>query len=689
MNQKIALKYANSVYFENNNQYIIENNTDLAASFAAEMVQLGYIPTNGLMEAMTKLPRDVTVSVFSEVITSLKEMKGADVNYVPFYPNFPQQVMEASDAELFINAIVHYWSGGALRPVYDVLPREVAFEDVKLKKIGRVDTYEFFNIFTRLVSSNDSLTATDKEVVEWFLTNHLADCSVPDEISYKETMCLVAGYFLKSGVSVHYLNKFVKTTTDVLRVATYLSGGDVSLADNTKFKSLPRKTRRTLVGLLEEVINIEDVNRHRNKWIKLFHNLHVGEYSPALYNVAKLVRENKKIETFNGQVQAAIDSQDNVRAVNLLVTRPSEFARRLDHLLRTSTVIAKDFVANSFIDVINEVPTRILLQVKGALRLRSRAVNRRVVFPKGNVQHATILRDNLDAIPAAYINDIVGEIDEVLQDRFSELGELGKVWVDPELAGCPIPTQMRSMSEGTFQVARGSRLPVGDKKTIRFFIYWVGRDIDLSATMHDENFKRIGHVSYTRLRSDDYQACHSGDITRAPNGASEFIDIDIDGALKSGARYIGMNVLVFAGPTFAEHEKVYAGWMTRDHVQSNEIYDPKTVAQKVDLKSESKNCVPVMFDLKERKAIWTDLSTPRNEHYWGNNVESNRASIEQTMEAIADTSRKVSLYELFELHGKVRGEIVENKEDADTVFSLYEGDVTPYDLSVINSEYVV
>ncbi len=185
-------------------------------------------------------------------------------------------------------------------------------------------------------------------------------------------------------------------------------------------------------------------------------------------------------------------------------------------------------------------------------------------------------------------------------------------------------------------------------------------------------------------------ATQSGDIIDGRNGATEFIDITIDPAIEQGARYIAMNVLVYSGPTFAEHEECFAGWMTRSKPQSNEIFDPKTVEQKIDLRGNSKNCIPVLFDLEERKAIWADMTTRESygySNYGGNNVESNRATIEQTTEAVVDINNKVNLYELFLFHADARGSRVENREDADTVFA-WDGDVTPYDITLINSEYI-
>ncbi|NQZ06424.1 MAG: cytoplasmic protein, partial [Algicola sp.] len=137
-----------------------------------------------------------------------------------------------------------------------------------------------------------------------------------------------------------------------------------------------------------------------------------------------------------------------------------------------------------------------------------------------------------------------------------------------------------------------------------------------------------------------------------------------------------------------EHEVCYAGWMTRTHPNSNEIFDPKTVAQKIDVRSPCRNVMPVVFDLVERTAIWVDMKTRCNEEFGGNNVASNRATISQKTKAIVCSDNKLSLYELFQLHVAGRGELVQNKEDAQTVFSLYQG-TGPFDVNEINAEYLM
>ena len=151
---------------------------------------------------------------------------------------------------------------------------------------------------------------------------------------------------------------------------------------------------------------------------------------------------------------------------------------------------------------------------------------------------------------------------------------------------------------------------------------------------------------------------------------------------------------VYSGPNFNEHDTCFAGLMTRDKPGSNEIYEPKTVQQKVDLQAASRNAIPVLFDLKERKAIWCDIATKSRYGdsskfggYGGNNTENNKATTQDMVEAFTSLDNKITLGELFELHAKARGSIVDEREDADFVFGI-EGDVTPYDVVDINADYL-
>jgi hypothetical protein len=691
MKQKIAFKYLNSIVVNANED---SAPSGVAMSLVANMMAVGFMPTENLVSAIEKCSLSELSALHTEIIPLLKEAVGANVVHKPFYPNFPDQVMEAEDSELYLNALAHYWSQGHWQPNFTVNARPAGFEAIKFRQLDLATEDDVNDVFRQILSSADSIDEFSKSAVAWFIESG-RDYKLPDRIPFKENICIVAGLYLDRN---KWNDRLVKDTTDILRIAAYINGGDVSLSTPTKFKSLPRRQRRVLVKSLERVAREEDFLRHKEQWIKLLHNLHVGEYSSKLFAMAKKLREHDKITTFNGRVEAAIESGKWNDTIDLLSQRPGVYARMLGRLLTSAKAGSRKKIVSGFMRVVDDVPTRNLLQLWGSMKTRVDAVDKRVIFPKGSVAKAYVLRNSLAKLPKSTIDAVIEGITDSLNARFAKLDDLGKVWIDPALYDCPLPTGMRSASEGLRQCARGTRMPIGEKDTLRFFIYWKGIDIDLSATFHDENFKMIDRVAYYNLRNSQLKAAHSGDITRAPNGASEFIDVSISSALahNSNIRYIAMNVNVFSGPTFAEHEECFAGWMTRDKVSSNEIYDPRTVEQKIDLRSNTKACIPVMFDLVERKAVWMDVNSSSQNwdtSAWGrsgNNVDNNKATIQDMIEAFASLDNKITLGELFYRHGLTRGTFVENREDADFVFGFDDkADVTPFDVAAINSEYVV
>lgn len=685
MKQKIAIKFLNGIVVPENRSDAIPG---YSMAFVSNMMALGFMPDEKLSDALSQLSRDDISTLHNEVIPVLKELVGSHVVHKLFYPNFPEQVMLMDEAELMSNALRHYQSFGKDMPKFKVNKRPVAFENVNFRTLTLVEESDLDKVFSQILSSADSISEFSKQTIKWFIEERQT-YEIPESIPFKENLCLVAGIFLENN---KWDSRLIKDTNDVLRVATYLSCGDISLSENTKFKSLPRKVRKLLIRDLERVAKEEDFVTHKKKWVRLFHNLHVGEYSHRLYKIAKKLRENEKIETFNFKVEAAFAVNDIQTAIELLKTRPGIFARRIIDLIYKD-VHDHNGIVDAFAEVVDNVPVRNLTQLWGAVKQRDHVIDKRVIFPKGVVQKAYVLRNQVARLAPEVREHLLDVITSSLTERFKNLDYLGNVYIDPALYECPLPTGMRSASEGLKEVARGTRLPIGNKKVLRFFIYWKGFDIDLSASFHDDDFSLKNQITFYDLKKSF--GCHSGDITNAPNGASEFIDIDIQKALDDGNRYLAMNVMVYYGPTFAEHDECFVGWMTRNKVNSNEVFEPKTVEQKIDLRSATKNVIPVIFDLKERKAIWTDISTNGKRFNtvksWGtsgNTVESNKATIQDMIEAFVSLDNKITLGELFELHAKARGKIVDKQEDADFIFGINEGNITPYNVTEINAEYL-
>lgn len=144
--------------------------------------------------------------------------------------------------------------------------------------------------------------------------------------------------------------------------------------------------------------------------------------------------------------------------------------------------------------------------------------------------------------------------------------------------------------------------------------------------------------------------------------------------------------------------------MNREDMESGELYEPRTVEQKMDLASPSTVAIPVIFDCVERELIWCDMNLSLNRCLVnavdmnndceasddsiciGNNLENNLKGVAATCYGIVNM-RKPNLYDLIELHIKARGIRTDKKEEADVIFDVEEG-ITPYDIEIIMGEYI-
>jgi hypothetical protein len=692
MKNSIYLRRKCKIFIAPGNNTLSDNHL---INLLANIEVLGYTFSEELLKVIRSLSEKELKIFYTELITNIKEMLGASVEYKPMYPNFPDQVKNANESELYTNAFWHYlgdWFGIRILPNYEKQKREKLKDSKNLKVIALGTIDDFNSIFTSLLSAKTSISESDKKDVEWFIKTYDNTIKelLPEEIPLKENVGLLIGYLIINFIECNELiNKYVKTATDVLRIATALSGGDISLAENTKFKSFSKKIRRLLLQTLENGSNItEDMLRYQNRWKRLGERLHPFEYKnkyPKCYDAFDTIRNDRPFATFNSKVEMGLLEKDTVAVTKLLKTRPGEFARKLDKLIRDTEDAT--YITDEFKSISQSVSTPVLLQLICHFKNRNSPKELRSFFPKGNVATVKAIDDKLPPIGTTICNSIIENCELVLIERFKKYKPLGKVYLDNELRNYMVPFALRSASKALKTIARCSRVRLPDGDTIRFFIYWKDgenrSDLDLSALGlgDDSRFKEV--IAYYNLKS--LGGYHSGDITSAPDGASEFIDIEVSKFLKAGIRYVVMCVNSFTEQKYCDLPICIAGFMVRKFPNSGEIYEPLTVDNKFDLTSNTKIAIPLILDLKERIVIWTDLSLKSNPSTC-NNVHNNISSISIINKSLT-TMVKPNLYDLFSLHIQARGEKVFDKNDADFIFSVSEG-VKPTDLDIIISEFL-
>jgi hypothetical protein len=495
-------------------------------------------------------------------------------------------------------------------------------------------------------------------------------------VPQRETRAILGALLLRrTTIGEPHVTEWTTTATDVLRLAVALCGGDVSLAEKTRF-SFNRPHRRLLLALLDRIPGAAaDMRRHREAWKRLGHSLHAGEYRrryPSAFAAVDAIRGASSVPTERTPVEAALRNRDLRAATRSLASRPGDFARRLDHLLRLDPVTA-DSIIDAFAVVADGVSTPVLLSVAHHFAMRTDAPPVRVFFPKGITAKAHMANDGRGVIDATVCQRVVTVAEQALLDRFAVLPPMGRVYVDPALLRCPIPHAGRSASASSRSLARGTRLPLPPGGTVRFFVWWRDgeerTDIDLSAVLYSADLRHLEDIAYYNLKT--FGGHHSGDIVAAPDGASEFVDLDLAAVAARGARYIGMVVTVFTGQQFKQLPECTAGWMIRTHAGSGEVYDPRTVVDRLDIGAASRIAMPLLIDVTDRSAVWCDLSV-RSNAMRVNAAFHNRTTLSFMIGATIGSTYP-SLHRLMSLHAQARGLIVGDPAEADITFTLAEG----------------
>jgi stress response protein SCP2 len=619
-----------------------------------------------------------------------------------------------------------------------ILPQYVQARRAPLKMLARTKPAvlelgaeeEYYDHFLRLLNGNASLSPANRSLVLDLLAcqldyepEKLLDALTNRvSIPQKETRALVGGWLLQNAAVTFAAAGFPRlfqTPTDVLRLATAVSASDLVAADLSlstppRFGKLSRGLRRQLISLLDaqEADSVRaEMFLRREQWVRLGEVLHPGEYQSRFaraYGHFTALRNNLAPVSWTGTLETRIASRDTLAAMTLLAQRPGVFARKLHEVVRKARGVDGAAVVKAFADVADQVATPVLVQLRQRMLVELDQVNVQAFSPKAGAGRMWVPQGGLPRVGDELAESIVQVVTAVLGARFAKLPAMGKVYIDPALAGYSVPFGQRTAQKALRTVGRGSRIALGDEKIMRAFLWWnesgldkagnrysIDRtDLDLSCAMLDASFHYLDHCSFTRLRTSGLT--HSGDITSAPNGACEFIDIDFD-ALPETAAYVALLAYSYTMQEFADMPEAYLGWMARADGQSGAIYDARTVRQKVDLTTSGQRVLAGYVDVKCREFVWADLVMPA--HCSGfNAVQSSTIMTGVLARGIVKPVRP-TLGVLLADHALARGELVSRPEDADIVFTSElpgtvararadQKVVTAYDAEVLVADYL-
>jgi hypothetical protein len=461
---------------------------------------------------------------------------------------------------------------------------------------------EASELFGELAGSTVPLSGERLERLR-LLADTLAGAGTLPEVPVRENLAVINAARVRAGQSPS-----VGTPTDVLRLAAELSGGDVTLRAPVRFRSLPRRQRRLLLAALGQVADgrLGDVRQYAEPWKRLGERLHPHESgSPVVAAVFAVARGEQRAPSLAARAEAAFGDGNVRAAAAVLAQAPGLLWRSADRLLRSAHPDGArpadiDALLAQFERTAPEVSGRVLLSVREHLATR-RSGTRDIPRIFANRQgRGFVVADTRAPLADEAIAALLALIDTQIDGRLPAPGHLV---IDPAILGAALPLSGKPTPEGLAVFPRGSVTRVGAHETLRFFMYWREEkhrtDYDLSAVFTDENFDGDSFVAYTALRND--VAEHSGDITEAPEGASEFINVHVD---RIAGGYVIPQVYVFAGENFGAVAENFFGYMTMDQAQHGAPYEPRLVRTKSALHGTGRTAIPLVFYRGEDGSWW-------------------------------------------------------------------------------------
>ncbi|MFC9852420.1 TerD family protein [Streptomyces prasinus] len=632
-----------------------------ARQFDAALTSVGFKLSAELLERLSGLSEAAVLHTAKRTLRTVSEMVGDHVRHNAYFIDFPANVPDTED----------FWMRCVAKALGDDTAREsvltqLARGTLNLLSLPAYGRYQ--HTYEEMLAAQDELIASagdrvtvlhlgrglDDELTDLYLAlagsttplgeEHLRDlrtlaecCALgpqPEAIPVRENRAVVNEARLAVDVDL-----LLDTVTDVLRLACALSGGDVTLQEPTRFRTLPRPARRALLAGLDAVVaanpaKLADVHTHREPFKRLGERLHPHEYPrwPHAADVFAVARGEKEARSFDSRAEELLGTSDVLGAVRLLESAPGKLFRALDLLLRSAAgQDERDAVVAAAARVAPEVSGRVVLSVREHFQNRERETGAPRIFVNRRGR-GWAAPDARPPVPAADRDRLIAALDAELRRR---LPAPDRLLLDPDVLDVALPLSGRATAAGLGVLPRGS-LSAVEGERLRFFVYWKQTehrtDYDLSTLLLNADYSTRSWLSYTSLKGGGGK--HSGDVTEAPDGASEFIDLTLD---RVRGAFIVPQVNIYAGEGFEEVEESFFGFMLRDGEQKGRPFEPRTVRMKSELRGTGRVALPLVFRREDDgrwRAKWLHLYLKGISS--ANRVEQNQVSVSKVVRAVAE-----------------------------------------------------
>ena len=609
--------------------------TPVARQLDAALLAVGFSASRALLDHVGSLAPGPAMDLAATVVSAVRELVGDHIQHNAYFIGFPDGVPDtmefwtdqlraavltgggtATDVELRaalatggVNLLDLPGYGSYQHTYAELLAAHddliaAAGDRVTLLHLGETADLEAERLYLALAGSATPLGEADLAILGELAVACL-DGEQPSVIPVRENRAVLNGIRLVLGRPL----VGVDTTTDVLRLACQVSGGDASLMTPTRFRAFRRPERRMLLAALHQVVGaspekLGDVGRYAERWKRLGERLHPHEYGqwPHAQEVFAVARGELPVRNLAGRAEAAFRAGAIAPAASVLSAAPGLLLRSADRLLRLASPAERATVVDAITGAVGSASGRVLLSLREHVGNRLTPASARMYASRSRT--AWVGPDERPPLPAELVAELSALLDTEISARLPEPER--PLMVDPEVLDVALPLSGKATEGGFAVLPRGSRASVSGE-LLRFFTHWrqTSRrtDYDLSVLLLDDEFHSAGQVSWTNYRHNG--VVHSGDITDATDGATEFIDVP----LTAGGRYVVPQVNIYAGESFDEVAESMFGYQTRGPDQHGAPFDARTVRARSQLRGPGRVALPMVFARNDEgwQAVWLHL----------------------------------------------------------------------------------
>lgn len=595
----------------------------LAAAMLKNLQALGYWIKEEDLEKIITLSSSGLCLVYEPVLEEARKAKGADVDHLLLFRDFPEDVKKTdidtlSDLRFlsyFTTAIDRFLGDEALvdgitRVMIDRQMKkqnsqwtedddpmgdeetDTMDEQAEMITIHLGSDDDFFDMVRNLLAGRASLSQYDRQLVSWTIHNFSKELYMPEKIVFKETQALLdTMYFELAKETGNIDNIDIKTLKDFKRLLASLSNRDVSLSEKLLIRKFNPDEERLLSRIFEKAIKdnyplmMESMLNRRAERFRdtvLYgpkSRLHFEEKAQRRLISAFFKSCEKRHPKMHDYEKALIAHQYDQAAQILNGISPTLLIQHLRELAGKAYAWQNkdeneegtkqlDAILAAAKDAAQYVNIKTLLNCEKELT-RQRE-NFKFILPKGSSVRLIVKKNKSASVPDCLAQKLVSVLEEGIRVQIQSAGELvkngtGTIYIDPLLKKCPIPSDGAKEAGASRAVSIGTHLPFKSEGVLRAWLYKQAdhdQFIDFSCAFLNEDYQFVGQVSWNNLKEKNL-GFHSGDTPACSGkGCTEVIDVDLK-ALKEvfpDAKYLAYQVLMWDRVPINSANRIFAAF---------------------------------------------------------------------------------------------------------------------------------